>query len=291
MAGRTPSAVSMTTFGSACRFRYQAGCVLMPPFEATTTRLSPSGTYTSGTVRARPVLRPVVVTRQIGAPLGAFPLTRPFDSRNTTLLRPVIHCTVKRPNRSWNGDIGLDRSGGTAFRIGVRRRPRCRPGKRWRISPGRLDLFLLEQRDWNGDGMTTDPETPAKKADDSGHGPEPDDRWFSDMTKFWLQARQDLEGYALKYLSPSTPPNPMLAQDWMNDGASLVVDLWSLWTRGVTLTAVESGRLVAEALRGKDQQSSRSESRTGLLDAMERMVRQVLGGGGGGADAASAKDD
>jgi hypothetical protein len=94
---------------------------------------------------------------------------------------------------------------------------------------------------------------PNSQPEPSGEDPKPGDVWFSDMTKFWMDARQDLEGYALKYLSPSTPPNPMLAQDWMEDGANLVADLWSLWARGVTLTAVEGGRLVADALRAKDK--------------------------------------
>jgi hypothetical protein len=172
-----------------------------------------------------------VVTRQIGAPLGAFPLTRPFERRNTTLLRPVIHCTVKRPKRSWNGLIGLDRSGGTVGSI-----------------------------EKNGDEMTEHGETPPPPSaqEPNGHNPSREEAWFSDLTLFWMSARQQLEGYALRYLSPSTPPEPMEAKSWMDDGAHLVADLWSLWIRGVTLTAFEGGRLVADALDPRRQKDDSS---------------------------------
>ena len=98
---------STVTTGSASRFRYHAGWVLIPPCDATTTIWSSSwGMYRSGTVRGRPLCRPVVVSRQIGAPPGTWAATRPLLSRYAAVLMPVIHRTATRPRRSWNAVMG-----------------------------------------------------------------------------------------------------------------------------------------------------------------------------------------
>jgi hypothetical protein len=89
--------------------------------------------------------------------------------------------------------------------------------------------------------------------------PEPGDVWFSDMTKFWMEARERIEGLAKKYLSPSTPPEPLAAQDWMKDGADFVSQMWVLWARGMTLTAIEAGRLVGASLRARDDEQARDQ--------------------------------
>jgi len=90
-------------------------------------------------------------------------------------------------------------------------------------------------------------------------GPAPGDVYFSDLTKFWMEGRDRIEGYAMKYLSPSTPPNPVSAQEWMSDGADLVSQLWVLWARGAALTAIESGRLVGSALSARDEERKRKQ--------------------------------
>src|SRR5262245_29818372 len=96
--------------GSSRRLRYHAGWRLIPPCEATTTiSSSPWAMYSRGTVRARPVRRPWVVSRQMEAPLGRRPAVRPLLNRYTTVLAPVIHCSATRPTRSWNALIGRAR--------------------------------------------------------------------------------------------------------------------------------------------------------------------------------------
>jgi len=58
------------------RFRNQAGFCGAPASEATITKRPPSSRYRTGTVRSRRDLRPVVVSRRIGAP-AILPITRP----------------------------------------------------------------------------------------------------------------------------------------------------------------------------------------------------------------------
>jgi hypothetical protein len=89
----------------------------------------------------------------------------------------------------------------------------------------------------------------------NGEDPPLGDEWFSDMTKFWIQSREQVEGFARKYLSPSAPPDPTWPQSLMGDSTNFVAQLWLLWTRGTALTALESGRLVAEALQGKNEKA------------------------------------
>ena len=57
-----------STSGFASRLRNQAGWVGAPPFDATTTRSSPSSRYSRGVVRRFPDLRPVVVRSRAPAP-------------------------------------------------------------------------------------------------------------------------------------------------------------------------------------------------------------------------------
>ena len=64
------------TRGFASRLRNQAGCRGAPASEATITKRPPSSRYRTGTVRSRRDLRPVVVSRRIGA-APIFPIIRP----------------------------------------------------------------------------------------------------------------------------------------------------------------------------------------------------------------------
>ena len=59
--------------GSASRLKYQPGCCGRPPCDATTMKAFPSTRYRRGTVRDRPDLRPLVVSKQTGAPEGKRP--------------------------------------------------------------------------------------------------------------------------------------------------------------------------------------------------------------------------
>ena len=60
---------STVTSGLATRLWNQAGLVGAPPFDAITTRSSPVRVKTTGVVRVRPDLAPVVVSKSSGAPL------------------------------------------------------------------------------------------------------------------------------------------------------------------------------------------------------------------------------
>ena len=53
--------------GMSAQVVIPAGGVALPQFEATTTRLSPSGTPTTGDVRCCPILAPVVVRMITGS--------------------------------------------------------------------------------------------------------------------------------------------------------------------------------------------------------------------------------
>src|SRR6266851_2769737 len=66
-AKRSPPSSTVTT-GFAFRLWNQPGFVGDPPLDAMITRRSPSREYTSGLVRSRPLLAPLVVSRRTSRP-------------------------------------------------------------------------------------------------------------------------------------------------------------------------------------------------------------------------------
>jgi hypothetical protein len=70
---------------------------------------------------------------------------------------------------------------------------------------------------------------------------------FSDLSKFWDAVREEVEGFATTYFSPSKSPKSMTAQEWMQNSTDFLVQLSFLWARGVTLVAQEGGRMISSA--------------------------------------------
>lgn len=80
---------------------------------------------------------------------------------------------------------------------------------------------------------------------------------FSDLEKYWREVRDVVEGYATKYLSPSSRPNRFTADEWIEDGGRFAVQLWTLWAKGLTIAAQEGGRVIDIALEEQRQQQPR----------------------------------
>src|SRR5438046_7811334 len=83
------------------RFNHQAGCLGLPPLDAMITHRSPSAWYITGTVRARPDLRPVVVSSSTGAPNILPPILPPLRrySHTAVLMNPRASALPNPPDR------------------------------------------------------------------------------------------------------------------------------------------------------------------------------------------------
>src|SRR5216684_8778050 len=94
---------SIVVFGLALRLWYQAGWVGKPPFDAIITIRSPSLVYTSGVVKGRPLLAPVVVSRSRGALTNGPLRTLPPLARNSGISFWLNSCIAF----SLNSGIGV----------------------------------------------------------------------------------------------------------------------------------------------------------------------------------------